>query len=146
MSGAIDLGVNGAERLHGPLEKIPFLVTDNGSCFLARDFPKTIKDPPQQLGLLERFQQSLKRNEVYWELYNGPQYAREKLDAFRGRYNGVRPHWALEPPGGDDVLTPQDVYVHGAEITLLRWQGWAKAAKTKLHEATLEDAELRQAA
>lgn len=48
--------------------------------------------------------------------------------------------------GGGDVLPPQDVYVQGAEITLRRWQGWAKAAKAKLDETMLQDAELKQAA
>jgi len=156
VSAAIDLAVQEAERLHGKLEKLPFLVTDNGSCFLARHFQKAIKDrfqhvrtryrTPQQLGLLERFHQTLKREEVYWQLYDNPQDAREKLAAFRERYNAVRPHWALEPAEGGDVLTPADVYISGRAITLPRWQGWAKAAKQRLDESMKEDAELRQAA
>ena len=156
VSAAIELAVQEAERLHGKLEKIPFLVTDNGSCFLARHFQKAIKAKfqhvrtryrtPQQLGLLERFHQTLKREEVYWQLYDHPQDAREKLSAFRDRYNAIRPHWALEPAEGGDVLTPEDVYIKGRPITLPRWQGWAKAAKRKLDEAMQHDAELRQAA
>lgn len=156
VSAAIELAIKEAERLHGPLEKTPFLVTDNGSCFLARRFQSAIKEKfqhvrtryrtPQQLGLLERFHQTLKREEVYWQLYDNPQDAREKLDAFRLRYNDVRPHWALEPAAGGDVLTPKDVYVDGSQITLPRWQGWAKAAKAKLDESMQQDAELRQAA
>ena len=156
VSAAIELAIKEAERLHGPMEKTPFLVTDNGSCFLARRFQSAIKEKfqhvrtryrtPQQLGLLERFHQTLKREEVYWQLYDNPQDAREKLDAFRQRYNDVRPHWALEPAGGGDVLTPKDVYVDGGQITLPRWQGWAKAAKDKLDESMQQDAELRQAA
>jgi transposase InsO family protein len=57
-----------AERLHGPLAKPPFLVTDNGPSFLARRFGAFIKGSyqhvriryrtPQQLGLLERFHQT----------------------------------------------------------------------------------------
>ena len=35
---AIDHARAEAERLHGPLETIPFLVTDNGSSFLAKRF------------------------------------------------------------------------------------------------------------
>lgn len=156
VSAAIDLAIKEAERLHGPLEKTPFLVTDNGSCFLARRFQSAIKEKfrhvrtryrtPQQLGLLERFHQTLKREEVYWQLYDNPQDAREKLDAFRERYNAIRPHWALEPAAGGDVLTPKEVYVDGGHITLPRWQGWAKAAKAKLDESMQHDAELRQAA
>lgn len=54
-----------AERLCGPLNKQPFLVTDNGTSFLARRFVKFVQDEyvhvriqyrtPTQLGLLERF-------------------------------------------------------------------------------------------
>jgi transposase InsO family protein len=156
VSAAIELAVQEAERLHGKLEKMPFLVTDNGSCFLARHFQKAIKAKfqhvrtryrtPQQLGLLERFHQTLKREEVYWQLYDHPQDAREKLSAFRDRYNAIRPHWALESAEGGDVLTPEDVYTKGKAITLPRWQSWAKAAKRKLDEAMQHDAELRQAA
>ncbi|MBD8528342.1 IS3 family transposase [Pseudomarimonas arenosa] len=156
VSAAIELAIKEAERLHGPLERTPFLVTDNGSCFLARRFQSAIKDKfrhvrtryrtPQQLGLLERFHQTLKREEVYWQLYDNPQDSREKLDAFRQRYNDVRPHWALEPADGGDALTPTDVYVKQASIKLPKWQGWAKGAKKKLDEAMQQDAELRRAA
>ena len=101
---------------------------------------------PQQLGLLERFHQTLKREEVYWQLYDSPADAREKLAQFRERYNAVRPHWALEPATGGDVVTPRDVYVEGVAITLPRWQGWAKKARQKLDEAMSEDAERKQVA
>jgi len=33
-----------AERIHGQLAKNPFLVTDNGSSFLARRFQRHIRD------------------------------------------------------------------------------------------------------
>jgi hypothetical protein len=35
------------------------------------------------------------------------------LPGFRDRYNAIRPHWALEPAEGGDVLTPEDVYTKG---------------------------------
>ncbi len=156
VGSAIEMAMKEAERLHGKLEKAPFLVTDNGSCFLARRFQATIRAKfqhvrtryrtPQQLGLLERLHQTLKREEVYWQLYDHPQDAREKLAAFHERYNSVRPHWALGPAEGGDPLTPKDVYVDGRQITLPRWQGWAKAAKRKIDEAMQQDAELRKAA
>ena len=133
-----------AERLRGPLGKAPFLVTDNGASFLARRFQKQIQGQfahvriryrtPTQLGLLERFHQTLKQEEVYWQLYDSPAQARESLAVFRQRYNHVRPHWALIPEGGGDVLTPADVYIQGQATQLPRWQGWAKAAKQKLDE------------
>jgi putative transposase len=139
---ALDSARAEAERIHGPLEKNPFLVTDNGPSFLAKRFRSHIDGrfahvriayrTPTQLGLLERFHQTLKTEEVYWKLYASPAEARESLEVFRRRYNEVRPHWALVPAGGADVLTPADVYVHGQAIELPKWQGWARAAREKL--------------
>ncbi|MCD6395237.1 MAG: transposase family protein, partial [Planctomycetes bacterium] len=81
---AIDLARAEAERLHGRLEKIPFLVTDNGPTFIAGKFRRHIKDlyshvriqyrTPTQLGLLERFHRTLKEEEVYWRLYDNPHH------------------------------------------------------------------------
>ena len=131
-----------AERIHGPLKEPPFVVTDNGPSFIARKFAKYLEGDfqhvriryrtPQQLGLLERFHRTLKDEEVYWRIYDSPWHARECLAEFRSRYNAVRPHWALAPEAGGDPLTPEDVYVRGATITIPKWQGWAKGAKEKL--------------
>jgi putative transposase len=62
---AIDQAKAEAERWHGPLTAPPFLVTDNGTSFLAHAFRthihgqfqhvRTRYRTPQQLGLLERF-------------------------------------------------------------------------------------------
>lgn len=156
VSVAVDLAVKEAERLCGTLQTVPFLVTDNGSCSLAQHFEKAIKERfchvrtryrrQQQSGLLERFHQTLEQKEVYRQLYEHPQDAREKLAAFRDRHNGLRPHWALEPAERGDVLAPEEVYVEGRAITLPRWQGSARAAKEKLDESMRQPAELRQAA
>jgi transposase InsO family protein len=142
VAAALDQARAEAERIHGPLAKNPFLVTDNGSSFLARHFQRHIDGyfahvriqyrTPTQLGLLERFHQTLKTEEVYWKLYATPGEARASLDEFRKRYNEIRPHWALIPEGGGDVLTPADVYLHGKPVQLPKWQGWAIAAKQKL--------------
>jgi transposase InsO family protein len=156
VAAALDQARAEAERRHGPWRKPPFLVTDtstwmsgaaqraNGPSFLARRFQQHIKGQfahvriahrtPTQLGLLERFHQTLKNEEVYWRLYQSPGEARESLEIFRRRYNEVRPHWALVPQGGGDVRTPADVYVHGQAVELPKWQGWAKAAKEKLQQ------------
>jgi len=133
-----------AERLHGPLTKPPFLVTDNGPSFLARRFSSLLQGSfrhvriayrtPQQLGLLERFHQTLKTEEVYWRLYDDPQHARACLAEFRERYNRLRPHWALRPEEGGDPLVPEEVYAGGRVVQIPRWQGWARAAKAKLDE------------
>lgn len=136
-----------AERVHGPLAKPPFLVTDNGPSFLARRFVGFVKGfyqhvriayrTPQQLGLLERFHRTLKNEEVYWHLYADPQEARRSLAEFRERYNRQRPHWALRPEGGGDPLVPEEVY-RGRLVQLPRWQQWAQAAKEKLQEMGVE--------
>ena len=133
-----------AERWHGPLARTPFLVTDNGSSFLAKHFRGYIDGryshvriqyrTPSQLGLLERFHQTLKTEEVYWQLYENPAHARDSLEVFRQRYNTIRPHWALTPEEGGDPLTPAEAYVHGRSVQLPKWQGWAKAARKKLDD------------
>jgi putative transposase len=146
VNAALDVARAEAERIHGPLSKVPFLVTDNGSSFISQAFRRHIDGDyahvriqyrtPTQLGLLERFHQTLKTEEVYWKLYANPGEARTSLEIFRRRYNEVRPHWALVPPAGGDPITPADVYIHGQVVALPKWQGWAKAARKKLQEMT----------
>ncbi len=148
--GVLDMARGEAERLCGPLEKIPFLVTDNGPTFIARKFGSHIKDlyshvriryrTPTQLGLLERFHRTLKEEEVYWRLYDNPADARVCMEEFRLRYNTIRPHWALIPLEGGDPMTPHDVYVKGRSIGIPKWQAWAKAAKDKLDRMMTEEA------
>jgi transposase InsO family protein len=147
---ALALARQEAERLCGPLAKRPFLVTDNGPTFVARRFGAFLKDlfthvriayrTPTQLGLLERFHRTLKDEELYWRLYDGPEHCRVCLAEFRERYNGRRPHWALVPEAGGDPVTPQDVYVGGVRTRIPKWQGWARAAKAKLDELMAEAA------
>mgnify|MGYP001812593315 FL=1 len=141
---ALALARQEAERLCGPLERMPFLVTDNGSSFIAQRFVRFTQDryrqvriayrTPTQLGLLERFHRTLKEEEVYWRLYDDPPHARACLAEFRARYNTERPHWALVPETGGDPVTPQDVYTGKVRTKLPRWQGWARQAKEKLDE------------
>ena len=71
MSQALELAVQKSARLHGPMQREPILVTDNGSCFLARRFQDVLRhrfrnlriqyQTPRQLGLLERFHGILKK-------------------------------------------------------------------------------------
>lgn len=146
---ALKLARQEAERIGGPLVKRPFLVTDNGSSFIARRFVAFVADQyrhvriqyrtPQQLGLLERFHATLKTEEVYWRMYDHPQHARECLAEFRARYNERRPHWALAPEEGGDVLVPIEVYRDARPIQIPRWQAWARAAQAKL-DKLMEDA------
>jgi len=139
-----------AERIHGPLNKQPFLVTDNGSSFIARRFARYVREDfahlriqyrmPTQLGLLERFHETLKREEVYWRLYDSPEHARDCLAEFHERYNNARPHWALRPEHGGDPLVPAEVYVEGRRTQLPSWQPWAREVKRKLETLLLEAA------
>lgn len=148
---AVDQARAEAERLHGPLQRVPILVTDNGSNFVSRRFRahidgvlhqvRTQYRTPQQLGLLERFHQTLKREEIYWDIYRSPAEGRDRLAAFRRRYNEVRPHWALVPVEGGDPVTPADVYCRGVQVQIPAWQGWAKQAKEKLDDLLRLDAE-----
>jgi transposase InsO family protein len=141
---ALKLARAEAERIHGPLAKRPFLVTDNGPSFVARRFAAFVRDQyshvriqyrtPQQLGLLERFHATLKNEEVYWRLYDHPQHCRACLAEFRERYNERRPHWALRPEEGGDPLVPAEVYAGGRTIQIPRWQTWARAAQAKLDQ------------
>jgi transposase InsO family protein len=140
-----------AERIHGPLRQQPFLVTDNGTSFIAKRFAKFVRDEyahvriqyrtPTQLGLLERFHETLKNEEVYWRVYDNPQHARECLAEFRERYNCHRPHWALVPAEGGDPVTPAEVYADGVVTKLPRWQAWAREVKAKL-ETMLDQQEV----
>jgi transposase InsO family protein len=133
-----------AERIHGPLVRRPFLVTDNGPSFIALRSVDFVRAPyghvriqyrtPQQLGLLERFHQTLKTEEVYWRLYKDVDHARRCLAEFRERYNTLRPHWALMPEEGGEPWVPAEVYAGGRTILIPRWQAWARAAKARLEE------------
>lgn len=133
-----------AERIHGPLERMPFLVTDNGSSFIAKRFMRFTRDryqqvriayrTPTQLGLLERFHRTLKEEEIYWRIYESPADARACLAEFETRYNEQRPHWALIPEEGGDPVTPREVYEGKVRPQLPRWQGWAREAKRKLDQ------------
>jgi putative transposase len=146
----LDMARQQAERLCGPLERVPFLVTDNGPTFIAKRFYKHIRDlyshvriqyrTPTQLGLLERFHRTLKEEEIYWRIYDHPAHGRVCLEEFRHRYNRIRPHWALIPVQGGDPLTPNDVYVDGQAIAIPKWQGWAKSAKEKLDQLISQEA------
>lgn len=132
-----------AEEIRGPLTTAPFVVTDNGSSFIARRFAAALREigsphvrinyrTPTQLGLLERFHGTLKHEEIYWHLYGSPKQARESLADFHERYNIDRPHWALVPAEGGDPLTPHEVYVKTRAIRIPAWQKWAKAAKAQI--------------
>ena len=147
VSKGLRLATDEAERLHGPLRSPVFLVTDNGPSFIAQRFRDTLDGlqiaatgvsafsqvrigyrMPSQLGLLERFHGTLKQEEVYWNSYDDPRDARQKLELFMERYNQARPHWALvaaEPATAPArVLTPHEVYVQRNAVNPPAWSRW----------------------
>jgi len=133
-----------AERIHGPMLTMPFLVTDNGPSFMAKRFHRFVRDrfshvriqyrTPTQLGLLERFHRTLKEEEIYWRIYDSPAHARQCIEEFRVRYNERRPHWALIPATGGDPHTPKEVYSNGYRTQIPMWQPWARKAKEQLEQ------------
>ena len=78
-----------AERIGGPLETMPFLVTDHGPTFMAQRFYPHIQDryshvripsrTPTPLDLLERFHRTLKAEEIDGRLYENPTHGRQCL-------------------------------------------------------------------
>lgn len=140
----LDEAICEAERIHGSMTSRPFLVTDNGTTFTANRFARSVKQhfehvriqyrTPTQLGLLERFHQTFKVEEVHWRLWDSPAHGRECVAEFRDRYNNQRPHWALVPDSGGDPVVPADVYANGVVTQIPRWQPWAIAAKRQLDE------------
>jgi len=130
---------------------MPFLVTDNGSSFIAKRFSKALPGQyahvriqyrtPTQLGLLERFHRTLKEKEVYWRLYDDPGHARACLAEFWVHSNCRRPHGTLVPEAGGDPWVPEEVYAGGWTIRIPKWQGWAKDAKEKLDALMSEEAD-----
>jgi len=139
-----------AEEIHGPLQHQPYVVTDNGSSFIAKRFRSFVRDlyrhvriqyrTPTQLGLLERFHETFKEEEVYWRLYEHPNHARVCIAEFKQRYNYRRPHWSLVPVTGGDPVTPVQVYANALRIRIPKWQAWARNAKAKIDSLITEAA------
>ena len=92
----------------------PRLLTDNGSCYISKEFKKFIeyKDldhvqgapyHPQTQGKIERYHRTMK-NVVKLENYFFPDELRTSIESFVNYYNNERYHESL------GNLTPADVY------------------------------------
>ena len=92
----------------------PRLLTDNGSCYISKEFKKFIEDQdlghvqgapyhPQTQGKIERYHRTMK-NVVKLENYFFPDDLRIKIAEFVDYYNNKRCHESL------GNLTPADVY------------------------------------
>lgn len=139
VSKALRQAVEEAQAICGPLDQPVFLVTDNGTSFVAKRFHQELdrlarengRDRlfshvrigyrmPTHLGLLERFHRTLKEEEVYWKVYQDPLEAGRSLREFRRRYNEERPHWAL------DLACPIQAYRGEVQVKPPKWSRWAR--------------------
>ena len=93
----------------------PKLLSDNGSCYIAKDLKEYLKKSvgidqihgrpghPQTQGKIERYHRSMK-NVVKLDHYYAPEELEKALEKFVQRYNNERYHESL------NNLTPADVY------------------------------------
>ena len=115
---ALQAAMKEAQRVRGPLPDRIVLVTDNGSQFTSRRFHKWIhrealpfhhvrgrSHHPQTIGMVERYHQSLKYEEVWMHEYADALQARHRIETYRRHYAYDRPHQAL------DYGVPASLYV-----------------------------------
>ncbi len=115
---ALEDAVEEAKHLRGALPEEVILVSDNGSQFASNRFRRWIRDNgvgfrhirgrphhPQTTGMVERYHQSKKYEEVWLNDYDDPIEARQHIDRYRERYAYERPHQAL------DYGMPAELYI-----------------------------------
>ncbi|MET3413789.1 transposase InsO family protein [Methylobacterium sp. 1030] len=104
-----DLMVAAIEYRFGPVNQLPSLIewlTDNGSCYVARDtrrfardlglVPKTTPlERPQSNGMAEAFVQTLKRDYVRVSVLPDAESVLRQLPVWLAHYNDLHPHRAL---------------------------------------------------
>ena len=101
----------------------PRLLSDNGSCYIARELKTYLKDSydmdqvhgrpmhPQTQGKIERYHRTMK-NVVKLDNYYCPEELEAALEKFVNTYNNERYHESLKN------LTPADVYFGRGELIL----------------------------
>jgi len=103
-------------------EKMPKLLSDNGSCYISHDLAIFLQDEgikhlrgqpyhPQTQGKIERYHRTMK-NVIKLENYYSPDELRLRIGQFVDYYNNHRYHESLQN------LTPADVYFGRAEQKL----------------------------
>jgi putative transposase len=117
-------------------EDIVTVLTDNGPCYIAKDFDEYLDDigvkhirgralHPQTQGKIERYHRSMK-NVIKLENYFFPWVLKRKLEEFVDYYNNHRYHESI------DNLTPEDVYFgRGKEILKRRMETKTKTLKER---------------
>jgi transposase InsO family protein len=116
----VERNVNRAlEKTGIPLNQRPKLLSDNGSCYIAKELGEFMTDHgikhirgrahhPQTQGKIERYHRSLK-NVIKLDTYYFPEQLKEQIGAFIEHYNNHRYHESL------DNMTPADVYFGRSE-------------------------------
>jgi transposase len=111
----VERNVNCAlEKTGIPKHQRPRLLSDNGSCYLAKELKAFMNDMginhirgrahhPQTQGKIERYHRSLK-NVIKLDTYYFPEQLEEQIGAFIDHYNNNRYHESL------DNMTPADIY------------------------------------
>jgi putative transposase len=122
VKGLVERAISISGVKHVKIVNRPRLLSDNGSCYIARDLAEYLEGQgikhirgkpyhPQTQGKIERYHRSLK-NVVNLDNYWMPEELEREIEAFVEYYNNRRYHEAL------DNLTPADVY-HGRGQTIL---------------------------
>jgi putative transposase len=105
-----------AKRLRGELPSEITLVSGNGPQFTSARFFKWVQESPfrhvrarshhpQTTGMVERYHQSLRYEEVWLNEYQDPIEASQRINDYRLHYSYARPHQAL------DYGVPAHLYV-----------------------------------
>lgn len=106
---ALEKALNEARSLRGLEAQEIILVSDNGPQFTSKMFRRWAKrddNPfrhvrgrshhPQSIGMVERYHQSLKYEEIWRNDYDDPIQARQQIEHYRVHYAYKRPHQALD--------------------------------------------------
>lgn len=124
VKGLVDRAITISGVKHVNIVNRPRLLSDNGSCYIARDLAEYLEGQgikhirgkpyhPQTQGKIERYHRSLK-NVVELDNYWIPEELERQIKAFVDYYNNHRYHEAL------DNLTPADVYFGRGQAILER--------------------------
>lgn len=133
-----------AKRMYGALKKRQFLVNDNGWSFIARRFVAfsingffARADPVSHaaaIGAVGTIPPYLEGRGGVLVNLRKPATCAGVSGGVRGRYNERRPHWALAPKEGGDVLPPVEVNRKWRANRIARWQKWARTAQARFEE------------
>ncbi len=103
---AVRAAMGEAERCGQPLHQEVVLVSDNGPQFISKAFRKFVKTVPirhirarshhpETTGMVERYHQSLKYEEIWRNEYQDPFELAWRVEMYRKKYNDERPHEGL---------------------------------------------------